>query len=200
MGKRKHSCQQASFRPNDNILIADFREEWIKRDRELKKQVNKCYREKKGNCYLNEITMNYDMHWNLWNWLDDDYGKINSKFASNDSSIANLYKGNTSLSKNLKALQKTSGHQKKLLGKQADTITGLKKIIKKQSKTITELEKKIDSWGDFDKRLAQVEIDNTMIPKMQNSISPTIDWGQENSIDLLATINALTARVGALEG
>ena len=76
----------------------------------------------------------------------------------------------------------------------------MKKIIKKQSKTITELEKKIDSWGDFDKRLAQVEIDNTMIPKMQNSISPTIDWGQENSIDLLATINALTARVGALEG
>ena len=79
MGKRKNSCQQASFRPNDNILIADFREEWIKRDRELKKQVNKCYREKKENCYLNEITMNYDMHWNLWNWLDDDYGKINSK-------------------------------------------------------------------------------------------------------------------------
>ena len=141
------------------------------------------------------------MHWNLWNWLDDDYGKINSKFASNDSSIANLYRENTSLSKNLKALQKTSGRQKKkLLGKQAETITGLKKIIKKQSKTITELEKKIDSWGDFDKRLAQVEIDNTMIPKMQNSISPTIDWGQENSIDLLAAINALTARVGALEG
>ena len=145
--------------------------------------------------------MNHDMHWNLWNWLDDDYGKINSKFASNDSSIANLYRENTSLSKNLKALQKTSGRQKKkLLGKQADTITGLKKIIKKQSKTITELEKKIDSWGDFNQRLAQVEIDNTMIPKMQNSISPTIDWGQENSIDLLAAINALTARVGALEG
>ena len=200
MGKRKRSDQQASFRSNNNILIANFGKEWIKRDRELKKQVNKCYRAKKGNCYLNEITTNYDMHWDLWNWLDDDYGKINSKFDSNDSSIADLHKGDKSLTKNLKALQKNSGNQKKLLGKQADTITGLKKLIKKQSETITGLEKKIDSWGDFDKRLTQVEIDNTIIPRIQNSISPTTDWSQDNSIDLMATINVLTARVDALGG
>ena len=36
--------------------------------------------------------------------------------------------------------------------------------------------------------------------KLQNSISPNTDWSQDNKIDLMATINALSARVDALEG
>ena len=39
-----------------------------------------------------------------------------------------------------------------------------------------------------------------IISRIQNSISPLTDWSQDNNIDLMATIDALTARVENLEG
>ena len=195
MAMRDRSFQLASLRSKNNTLFANFSRQAsmiIKKD---KNNNNRCIRKANGYdliyCNYKAIDAGWDLHEQLWKRVDANFSKVNNQLRrssrsnsrSNEASITDLRKKNKAL--------------KKLVDRQADLITGLGNRVKflesaaklnpKQaaSKTDAGINYYLNSIFD---RLATAE----------SSISST--YNSDTNLDLLAAINALTARVGALEG
>ena len=81
-----------------------------------------------------------------------------------------------------------------------DSITGLEPGIKNLGNAV-----KLDIEHPSSNPNTGIDYDlnrdrEAIISRIKNSISPLTDWSQDNNIDLMATIDALTARVENLEG
>ena len=202
MAMRDRSFQLASLRSKNNTLFANFSRQAsmiIKKD---KNNSNRCIRKADGYdliyCNYKAIDAGWYLHEQLWKRVDANFSKVNNQLRrssrsnsrSNEASITDLRKKNQDLRKESKAL-------KKLVDRQADLITGMQSRLSSLESAVKLNPKQAASKPDaginyylnsiFD-RLATAE----------SSISFT--YNSDTNLDLLAAINALTARVGALEG
>ena len=202
MAMRDRSFQLASLRSKNNTLFANFSRQAsmiIKKD---KNNNNRCISKADGYdliyCNYKAIDAGWDLHEQLWKRVDANFSKVNNQLRrssrsnsrSNEASITELRKKNKALRKESKAL-------KKLINRQADLITGMQSRLSSLESAVKLNPKQAASKPDtvinyylnsiFD-RLATAE----------SNISST--YNSDTNLDLLTAINALTARVGALEG
>jgi len=91
-------------------------------------------------------------------------------------------------------------------------ITGLKSRISTLEKAV-KLDPKLPSsnkdaginyylnrnYEDIKSNYEQLDNVYDRVFRIEDSIDPTTDWSQDNNIDLIASINDLTARIEALE-
>ena len=202
MAMRDRSFELASLRSKNNTLFANFSRQAsmiIKKD---KNNNNRCIRNADGYdliyCNYKAIDAGWDLHEQLWKRVDANFSKVNNQLRrssrssspSSDASIDDLRKKNKALRKESKAL-------KKLINRQADLITGMQSRLSSLESAVKLNPKQAASKPDAGINYYLNSIFDRL-STAESSISST--YNSDTNLDLLAAINALTARVGALEG
>ena len=220
MSRLKHFGQLASHRSKNTGLFTNFSQQASSIIKKGDKNLHRCIDKADISltvgdlvvCNYRAIRAGWDMHEKLWKRVDANFSKINNQlrrsFRSNsrssDSSITDLRKKNQDLRKESKAL-------KKLVDRQADLITGMQSRLSSLESAVKLNPKQAASKPDaginyylnrnYDDIVSNGSQINDIVARLataESSISST--YSSDTNLDLLAAINALTARVGALEG